>query len=609
METAVRHVLKSLCGHALRTETDRSLLDSFAERNDEQAFGELVRRHGSFVLGTCRRVLGNAADAEDAFQATFLVLARKAASIRWSGSIKSWLHGVACRVAMKARGQVLRRRQKETEAGSTREPVQSPAESWNDVRPILDAELEQLPAKCRAVLLLCYLEGKTADEAAAELGWSVGSVKGHLQRGRERLRNRLGRRGLTLSAVLVTGLIAEPTLESAALAMATTQSALSFAAESASSAFLTEPVLSLAQGALQAMTIAKVKWVGLVAAVLLLAGASASWGIYRAAAGEPRVLPGAENGRSIEPVPLARIQDAQDQSAAVPNDEVPEVAAADQEGRRNPKAEKKDEIAGSVLAIDLKAGTLKMKFSGDGQSGDWTYKLADPNLKVTTTLGLAAKLSDLSVGARVHIQVSDKDVVTALRAEHRHDPMTPAGIDPDKKTLTVREEKGDLVFNVPDDAKITVNGKAGKLAEVPLNQRCWVTLALDGKSILVLTSGRGPGEGKKKGSVREQKLTGQVSKIEGNALTLTSRGEGGDQADVYTVTKDTKIRIETDQDETVKVKGENGERTLTRPKIADAGISALKVGQQLNITFAGSKQLTDMLILRSPQERKVGAPK
>jgi len=178
--------------------TDRQLLEAFARCGDESAFTLLVHRHGSLVLGVCRRVLGNAADAEDAFQATFLVLARKADKVAWHESVRNWLYGVAHRIARKARMLQARRAQKEREAG-TAEKSSALESAWAEVRGVLDEELHNLPAKYRAPLLLCCLDGKTREEAAAELGWSVGSVKGRLERGREMLRERLRGRGLTLS--------------------------------------------------------------------------------------------------------------------------------------------------------------------------------------------------------------------------------------------------------------------------------------------------------------------------------------------------------------------------------------------------------------------------
>ncbi len=266
--------LRSLAKSSARC-TDRQLLEAFAAQGDESAFAELVRRHGPLVLGVCRRVLGNVQDAEDAFQAAFLVLARKAATLRPRDSINNWLHGVAFRIALKARSQAWRRRQKE-KAAVAQKSATSPQEAWNELRAALDEELERLPAKYRTVLLLCCLQGKSRDEAAEELGWSAGSVKGCLERGREMLHKRLTKRGLTLAAALSVDLCSASPILAAALTARTVQAALRFATVPGAHAAVAEPILRLAQGALRAMMIAKIKTLGM-ALVMLCFASGAIW--------------------------------------------------------------------------------------------------------------------------------------------------------------------------------------------------------------------------------------------------------------------------------------------------------------------------------------------
>src|SRR5437660_2354589 len=177
---------------------DMDLLELFRRQNNEAAFAELVRRHGPLVLGVCGRVLHNAHDADDVFQATFLVLARKADSIRKQGSLPSWLHGVAYRLALKCRAGTQRRRRQERPfldyEGSTGNDAYR-----REVQAVLDEELQRLPEQQRAPLLLCYAEGKSQHEAARDLGWSRGTLKRRLERGRQILRDRLTRRGVTMS--------------------------------------------------------------------------------------------------------------------------------------------------------------------------------------------------------------------------------------------------------------------------------------------------------------------------------------------------------------------------------------------------------------------------
>lgn len=188
--------------------TDRQLLQQFAATGDQYAFASLVKRHGSLVLNVCRRLLRIEQDAEDAFQAAFLVLARKAGQIQWDDSIVCWLHEVAWRTAVDLRGRIARKsRQETTMAEMPDAPAPSVAQgAWDELSTVLDEELRRLPEKYRAPLVLCYLEGRTRDEAGEMLGWSAGSVKGRLERGREILRRRLVRRGVTIGAGLAATL-------------------------------------------------------------------------------------------------------------------------------------------------------------------------------------------------------------------------------------------------------------------------------------------------------------------------------------------------------------------------------------------------------------------
>src|SRR5437588_7541541 len=144
--------------------TDGELLECYVARRDEAAFGALVRRHGSMVLGVCRRVLGNVHDAEDAFQATFLVLVRKAGSVRPRDAVGNWLYGVAYRTALEARGKLARRRAKERQVVAIPQSEVKPDDLWRDLRPLLDRELSRLPDKYRLPVVLCDLEGRSRQE-------------------------------------------------------------------------------------------------------------------------------------------------------------------------------------------------------------------------------------------------------------------------------------------------------------------------------------------------------------------------------------------------------------------------------------------------------------
>jgi RNA polymerase sigma factor (sigma-70 family) len=200
MDTVIRHLRRTVLRQDGTDRTDGQLLASFVEQQDEAAFEVLVRRHGPMVFGVCRRVVGNHHDAEDAFQATFLVLARKATVVRPREKVANWLHGVALRTARKTRALMAKRQSREKPVTDAPEPETARQDQWRDVQPLLDQELNGLPEHYRLPILLCDLEGKTIKDAAQQLDWPQGSLAGRLARGRKLLAKRLAKRGMVLSA-------------------------------------------------------------------------------------------------------------------------------------------------------------------------------------------------------------------------------------------------------------------------------------------------------------------------------------------------------------------------------------------------------------------------
>ena len=206
-DAVAQHLAGRLAAGRVEDATDGQLLALFASTRDEAAFAALLARHGPMVLATCRRVLGNATDADDAFQAAFLVLVRRAGSLRDVRTAAAWLYGVAVRVAQKARVREARRRAREREAIRVYTPEPAADAEWRDVRPVIDDELEKLPARYRDPVVLCCLEGRSREEAARLLGWPEGTVAGRLARAKELLRDRLARRGVTCSVAALTALL------------------------------------------------------------------------------------------------------------------------------------------------------------------------------------------------------------------------------------------------------------------------------------------------------------------------------------------------------------------------------------------------------------------
>jgi RNA polymerase sigma factor (sigma-70 family) len=234
-------------------DTDGELLRRFAQERDEAAFTALLRRHGPLVFGVCQRILQNQHDAEDAFQATFLVFARKARWVAKPESLADWLFGVAYRTSCKARAGMARRRAKERQA-AVRTPAADSTSGvvWGELRPVLDDEVSRLPEKYRVPFVLCYLDGRTNEEAARLIGCPKGTVLSRLATARERLRSRLTRRGITLSAGLLAVALSEGVASAVLPPLLAGSTAKSAAAGLASAA-----VVSLAEGVLRAMRLTK----------------------------------------------------------------------------------------------------------------------------------------------------------------------------------------------------------------------------------------------------------------------------------------------------------------------------------------------------------------
>jgi RNA polymerase sigma factor (sigma-70 family) len=325
---------------------DGQLLTCFVEHHDEAAFEALVRRLGPMVLGVCRRMIANDHDAEDAFQATFLVLVRKAATVVPREAVANWLYGVAFQTARKGRAMAIKRRAREKQLAALPEPSQAAAsgsasrrtasstsDDWSDLQPILDQELSRLPDKYRLPVVLCDLQGKTRKDAAGQLGCPEGSLSGRLSRARALLARRLTRRGLAISGAALAAAIgqnaASATVPPAVLA-STLTAAKVFAMGSAASGH----AAVLAEGVLKAMLIAKLKLGALVLVVCGMMALAASVA-YSGFGPQPTddlpvvqekspptlALPGGQPDPKREPIDFDRLQGAWESVSAVRNGE------------------------------------------------------------------------------------------------------------------------------------------------------------------------------------------------------------------------------------------------------------------------------------------------
>jgi RNA polymerase sigma factor (sigma-70 family) len=263
--------------------TDQELLHNFTTDRDQAAFAILVQRHGPLVWGVCRRVLRQTQDAEDAFQATFLVLARKAGRIRWQPDVSNWLYAVAWRAAHKAKSEANRRCGREEQPQDTPAPEANGEGALLDIQPVLDEELNRLPLKYRAPVVLHYLEGKTYAQAAEVLGWPAGTVSTRLGQARHLLRKRLARRGIALTTGLLTTALSQNAASAVvpvSLMDATVKTATLLTAGQLGTV-MGGKVATLTQGVLNAMFLTKLKTSAVVLLVVAVVGAGATVMGYR----------------------------------------------------------------------------------------------------------------------------------------------------------------------------------------------------------------------------------------------------------------------------------------------------------------------------------------
>jgi RNA polymerase sigma factor (sigma-70 family) len=265
------HHIRHLIGSDPAADTpDSQLLDRFLVHRDETAVEVLVRRYGPLVFGVCRRILRNSHAAEDAFQATFLVLMRKAPALVRCERLGGWLYRVAYRLALRARANEARRQKREAQAARNEADAESHASNSSDLLVALEEELQKLPERHRVPLVLCYLEGKTNEQAAQVLGCPRGSISARVAQARERLRGCLAQRGYVVPSAGVPLVMTSATAEAAVplpLLTNTVRAALWFAREEAATTdFVTTQAVALARGVCRAMFVNKLK----IAAALLL---------------------------------------------------------------------------------------------------------------------------------------------------------------------------------------------------------------------------------------------------------------------------------------------------------------------------------------------------
>jgi RNA polymerase sigma factor (sigma-70 family) len=273
MSNVIDYLRRAVLAEDEADRTDAQLLECFVTCRDEAAVAALVRRHGPMVWGVCRRALRNHQDAEDAFQATFLVLVRRAAAIQPREMVANWLYGVAHQTALKARATGAKRQAREKQVDQMPEPqAESEPDLWRDLQPLLDGELSRLPDKYRLAIVLCDLEGTSRKEAACQLGIPEGTLSSRLTTARTMLAERLARHGLTLSGGALAAVLSQNAAAGGlppSVAMSAIKAATLVAAGQAAGGVISAKVAALTDGVLKTMLLKKLTT---LTSVLLLVG-------------------------------------------------------------------------------------------------------------------------------------------------------------------------------------------------------------------------------------------------------------------------------------------------------------------------------------------------
>jgi RNA polymerase sigma factor (sigma-70 family) len=386
--TVVRHIRSLTVDATVGENTDAALLGAFLGHNDHSAFEALVRRHGPMILRVCRRTLGDLDDAEDALQATFVVLARQARAIRNLSSLASWLHGVAYRTALRARKAAFRRRQHEANARPPRPADPALSAAMRELAALLDAEIDRLPEWLRTPFIACCLEGRTCAVMARQLGLREGAVAMRLSRARRRLQERLKRRGVSLTAVLAASALGAGAALPARAADAALAAARYVQGEALTRELISTGAVQLAEGVLKAMFLNKLK---MAASVVLLASLAIAGALVAGLPTPPQTAQAAP-----------QVAD-RGEKAPVQTEQEPAVTYLDLQPKANQKL--KEAFIPANFA-DNHLGELKQgKETLEGfkfNIGEGLVRLANDKLKDK----LPEKVEDIRVGAkfaRLHI--------------------------------------------------------------------------------------------------------------------------------------------------------------------------------------------------------------
>ncbi len=454
--TTVFIQLERLFHHGTATgSTECELLERFVTRRDEAAFEAIVARHGPMVLGVCRQLLRDPNDVDDAFQATFLVLVRKAGSLKRCDLLGNWLYGVAHRVAVRARSLAARRAARSAAAieaarcgvnhrSGLENGIDHASPSKPELDPWLHQEIARLPEKYRVPIILCYMEGLTHEDAARRLNWPLGTVKGRLARARDLMRKRLASRGLALSAATLAAGFSSPDAKAAvpvALIQATLRAAESVSSRAgvslAASSTVSLPVAALGEGVLQAMILTQVKTSALP---LLLLGVVATGVVALAAQGNPKETKGGSqaqpSARGVNPQGViakkSRRQRLEDTPEPAPQPEpkstgqlLSDQLQADQELFDSlviPGRSLRQDDYRRLVGWSLRLLETGRSFSGDPSARTAAYAAHRDRMKKLNVLAAQSSLSD---GTKEMTQAQLREAERLLASANSPEPQGP----------------------------------------------------------------------------------------------------------------------------------------------------------------------------------------
>ncbi len=407
--------------------TDGEVLTAFVESRDPCAFADLVKRHGPMVLGVCRRVLRHAQDAEDAFQATFMVLARKAAAVSPRNAVGNWLYGVAFQTGVRARAIIMKRKARESVGASIVESSKS-ERVWDDVAVVLDEELARLPEHYRAMIVLCDVEGRTRADAAAHLGCPEGSVSSRLSRARKMLARRLVKRGVTLSAGALAAMVGQYA-NAAALPVSLMRGAIEAAGLAAAGSTLANvvppAVITLTDGVIKAMIVSNLKSIAVTVLAISLVGFGGFAGYRQATGQEPGQPKTAEKHAAKDKPNQGRLNEVNEKKNA--SNDVKRLQGdwvlLDLQQTNHEATKEEKEF--------LKKGGWKVTITGDNiihspDKSEITYRL-----DLTKTPKVLEWLEDGKVVAKAIYELNGDDLrfCQGRRAEAGEEPEPPADFD------------------------------------------------------------------------------------------------------------------------------------------------------------------------------------